>query len=113
MAFTKLLRIALALLIINICSSFSSTARTEAKQSGTCSFITGNDVMIRTGPGKSYKVVTKMNRGDGVIASHRKGSWVKISARVIGEDNTKPLNGWVNNEFINGCSEPEFDMWRR
>lgn len=35
MAFTKLLRIALALLIINICSSFSPTVRKEAKQSET------------------------------------------------------------------------------
>lgn len=80
-----------------------------------CSFITGNNVNVRSGPGNQYKVITKLNRGDGVRATHRQGNWVAISARVYGyppNETYKPLKGWVSNAYINGCSEDQFDRWR-
>ncbi len=80
-----------------------------------CSFITGNNVNVRSGPGNHYKVITKLNRGDGVRATYRKGNWVAISARVYGytpNETYKPLKGWVSNAYINGCSEDQFERWR-
>lgn len=80
-----------------------------------CSFITGNNVNVRRGPGNQYQVVTKLNRGDGVRATHRKGNWVAIAARVYGyapNETYRPLTGWVSNAYINGCSEDQFDRWR-
>ncbi len=80
-----------------------------------CSFITGNNVNVRRGAGNQYKVVTKLNRGDGVRATHRKGNWVAIAARVYGfvpNETFRPLTGWVSNAYINGCSEDQFDRWR-
>lgn len=80
-----------------------------------CSFITSNNVNIRTGPGNQYKIITKLNRGDGVRATHRQGNWVAIAARVYGyppNETYKPLKGWVSNAYINGCSEDQFDRWR-
>lgn len=80
-----------------------------------CSFITGNNVNVRRDPGNQYKIVTKLNRGDGVRATHRKGNWVAIAARVYGfvpNETFRPLTGWVSNAYINGCSEDQFDRWR-
>ena len=80
-----------------------------------CSFITGNNVNVRSGPGNHYKVITKLKRGDGVRATYRKGNWVAISARVYGyppNETYKPLKGWVSNAYINGCSEDQFERWR-
>ncbi len=80
-----------------------------------CSFITGNNVNVRSGSSNQYLVVTKLNRGDGVRATHRKGNWVAISARVYGyfpNETYRPLKGWVSNAYINGCSEDQFDRWR-
>ena len=80
-----------------------------------CSFITGNNVNVRSGSSNQYQVVTKLNRGDGVRATHRKGNWVAITARVYGyspNETYKPLKGWVFNTYINGCSEDQFDRWR-
>ena len=80
-----------------------------------CSFINGNNVNVRSGPSNQYKVITKLKRGDGVRATHRKGNWVAISARVYGippNETYKPLKGWVSNAYINGCSEDQFERWR-
>ena len=80
-----------------------------------CSFITGNNVNVRSGPSNHYKVINKLNRGDGVRATHRKGNWVAISARVYGyppNETYKPLKGWVSNVYMNGCSEDQFERWR-
>jgi uncharacterized protein YgiM (DUF1202 family) len=89
--------------------------KTTLQDKTVCSFITGNNVNVRSGPGNHYKVITKLNRGDGVRATYRKGNWVAISARVYGyspNETYKPLKGWVSNFYINGCSEDQFERWR-
>ncbi|XZN90744.1 MAG: SH3 domain-containing protein [Microcoleus sp.] len=88
------------------------------KEQTKCSFInvkTGT-VNIRKGPGNNYPVVVKLKRGDGVRAVSRKGEWVKIAARTYGtapNETFAIVDGWVNNQYINGCSEDQFDMWRK
>lgn len=80
-----------------------------------CSFITGDNVNIRSGPGTGYRRIVKLNRGDGVRAAYREGNWVKIEARVYGyipNETFEALDGWVSNQYINGCAEDEFDRWR-
>lgn len=87
----------------------------EIANNTVCSFITGNNVNVRNGSGTQYKVVTQLNRGDTVRATHREGNWVAIAARVYGtapNETFVPLNGWVSNDYINGCSEDQFDTWR-
>lgn len=87
----------------------------EIQNNTVCSFITGNNVNVRSGPGNQYKVIARLNRGDSVRATHRKGNWVAIAARVYGfvpNETFRPLNAWVSNAYINGCSEDKFDMWR-
>ena len=89
----------------------------ELQQNTKCSFIMGDHVNIRSGPGTEYPVVTQLNRGDGVRALQREGDWVQLTARVYGtipNEKFEPLanNPWVSNQYINGCSENQFDMWR-
>jgi hypothetical protein len=81
---------------------------------GVCSFITGNNVNVRSGPSTKYSTITQLNRGRIVRALNRQGKWVKL----VGVENptterVSPLNGWVFNAYINGCSEDQFDRWRR
>ncbi|MEG3842508.1 SH3 domain-containing protein [Microcoleus sp. herbarium14] len=88
------------------------------KKQTQCSFITGEGgpVNIRKGPGNQYPVVAKLKRGDGVRAVNRQGNWVKIAATTSGNPPNETftiLDGWVNNQFINGCSEDQFDRWRK
>ena len=88
------------------------------KKQTQCSFITGEGgaVNIRKGPGNQYPVVAKLKRGDGVRAVSRQGNWVKIAARFSGNPPNETLTileGWVSNQFINGCSEDQFDTWRK
>lgn len=89
-----------------------------AANTGLCSFITGNNVNVRKGPGTQYPSVAELNRGDGVVAVNRRGNWVEISAKRItrrgsARETLQPLRGWVLNAYINGCSEDQFDMWRQ
>lgn len=89
-----------------------------AQNNGICSFINENGVNIRSGPNTQSSVVTKLNRGDVVRAVRRSGNWVQISGRVTSRPGTspevvRPLQGWVQNTYINGCSEDQFDRWRR
>lgn len=89
-----------------------------AADKSVCSFITGNNVNIRSGPGTQYRLVAKLNRGDGVRAVRRSGNWVLLSGRVTSPPGktpevVKPLNGWVYNTYINGCSEDQFERWRQ
>lgn len=89
-----------------------------AADNSVCSFITENNVNIRSGAGTQYKVVAKLNRGDVVRAVRRSGKWVLLSGRVTSPPGktpevVKPLNGWVYNTYINGCSEDQFDRWRQ
>lgn len=87
----------------------------ESLENTVCSFITGNNVNIRSGPGTQFARVAKLNRGDGVRAGYREGNWVKIEARVYGyvpNETFEALDGWVSNQYINGCSEDQFDRWR-
>lgn len=88
------------------------------KEKTKCSFINVNsgNVNIRKGPGNQHAVVAKLKRGDGVRAVSRQGNWVKIAARFTGNPPNETftiLDGWVNNQYINGCSEDQFDMWRK
>lgn len=89
-----------------------------AQKESICSFINANNVNIRTNPGNQYQVITRLNRGDVVRAVRRSDNWVEISGKVTSSPGrtpeiVKPLNGWVNNAFINGCSEDQFDRWRK
>lgn len=88
----------------------------ELEQNTECSFITGNRVNIRSGPGTQHSVVTQLNRGDGVRALYQEGDWIKLAARVYGtipNERFEPLDGWVYNQYINGCSEDQFERWRQ
>jgi len=91
-------------------------ARTDLGKSNQaiCSFITGNSVNVRSGPSTNYAILAQLNRGRVVRALNRQGNWVKL---VAVEDPTterlRSLNGWVSNAYINGCSEDQFDRWRR
>ncbi|NJK72923.1 MAG: SH3 domain-containing protein [Richelia sp. CSU_2_1] len=88
------------------------------KKQTVCSFINikSGTVNIRKGPGQQHPVVAKLKRGDGVRAVSRQGNWVKIAARFSGNPPNETftiLDGWVNNQYINGCSEDQFDRWRK
>ena len=89
-----------------------------AADQSVCSFITENNVNIRSSPNTQSRVVAKLKRGDGVRAVRRSGNWVQITGRVTSPPGkmpevVKPLNGWVSNQYINGCSEDQFDRWRQ
>ncbi|MEG3978744.1 SH3 domain-containing protein [Microcoleus sp. herbarium8] len=96
-----------------------SSQKVEAlKKQTQCSFITGEGgaVNIRKGPGDKYPIVAKLKKGDGVRAVTRQGNWVKIAATFSGNPPNETLtilDGWVNNQFINGCSEDQFERWRQ
>lgn len=96
-----------------------SPEKVEAlKKQTVCSFINikSGTVNIRKGPGQQHAVVAKLKRGDGVRAVTRQGNWVKIAARTQGNPPNETftiLEGWVNNQYINGCSEDQFDRWRK
>lgn len=93
----------------------NSNYRRDIEKNTVCSFITGNNVNIRSGAGNQYKIITKLNRGDGVRATYKKGNWVQIAATssgIVPNETFKPLKGWVYNAYINGCSEDKFDRWR-
>ncbi len=80
-----------------------------------CSFITANQVNVRQAPNSKAAIVSQLNRGDGVRAKQRQGDWVQIVQRTDGfppNETFMPLQGWVFNQFINGCSEDQFDVWR-
>ncbi len=87
----------------------------EVKNNTICSFINANNVNIRQKPDLSAPVILQLNRGDGVRAISRTGNWVKIAARDSGKPPTPytPLQGYVSNQYINGCSEDQFDRWRK
>lgn len=90
--------------------------RSEQGQAQTiCSFITGNGVNVRSGPGDRYQVITRLNRGDGVRALYRRGNWVRLAATedAVSGRLLRSLDGWVSNRYINGCSEDQFDRWRQ
>ena len=87
-----------------------------AARKSVCSFLTGRVVNVRTGPGTNYKVAASLKRGDVVRAAYRKGNWVKLTGRAFGtvpNERVKSFDGWVSNQYINGCSEDKFEMWRR
>lgn len=89
-----------------------------AQNNGICSFINANGVNVRSRPSTQSQVVTTLNRADIVRAVRRSGNWVQISGRVTSRPGTlpevvRPLRGWVQNTYINGCSEDQFDRWRR
>ena len=89
-----------------------------AADQSVCSFITGNNVNIRSSPNPQSRVVTKLKRGDIVRAVRRSGNWVQLTGRVTSPpakmpEVVKPLNGWVSNQYINGCSEDQFERWRQ
>ncbi|MGB3532243.1 MAG: SH3 domain-containing protein [Microcoleaceae cyanobacterium] len=91
----------------------------ELADNSYCSFIVTNrvesKVNIRTGPGLKNDVILQLKRGDGVRAVSRRGDWVKIVALSDGfppNETFTPFVGWVNNRYINGCSEDQFEMWR-
>ena len=85
-----------------------------------CSFIVmqdvGGTVRVRQSPSTDAAVVTMLKRGDGVRAVRREGNWVLLAARtqgIVPNETFVPLTGWVSNQFINGCSEDQFERWRR
>ncbi|AFZ14212.1 SH3 type 3 domain protein [Crinalium epipsammum PCC 9333] len=94
-----------------------STSTLLVANKGICSFITANNVNIRSQPGTQFKVVANLKMGDGVIAVLRKGNWVQISGKITSKPGVvpevvKPIKGWVLNTYINACSGEHFDQWR-
>jgi len=87
----------------------------EVENNTICSFITGNNVNVRERPNSNSPIVTQLNRGDMVRATSQTGDWVNIAALDSGESPTpySPLQGYVSNQYINGCSEDQFEMWRQ
>ena len=96
----------------------SSNQLILAQNNGICSFINANNVNVRSRAGSQYQAIAKLNRGDTVRAVRRAGNWVQISGKITSRPGStpevvQPLNGWVSNTYINGCSEDQFDRWRR
>lgn len=92
-----------------------SAVPSSAQRGSVCSFITAS-VNVRSGPGINHRIVGGLRRGDVVRASHRQGNWVRLTGRVFGtppRERVTSYRGWVNNRYINGCSEDQFDRWRR
>ncbi len=89
----------------------------ETKDKTVCSFINTDNVNVRQDHSLESEVITQLQRGQGVRAEYREGDWVKITATLEKDgDNksqTKLLDGWVANDYINGCSEDQFDLWRQ
>lgn len=87
----------------------------EVENNTICSFINSNNVSVRQNPNLKSPVITKLNRGDSVRATGRTGNWVHIAARDSRSPPTPytPLNGYVFNQYINGCSEDQFERWRK
>lgn len=103
-----------------IANNADANFQEETANNTICSFLVtkevGSTVNIRKGPGTNSPIVATLKRGDVVRAVRRSGNWVKLAARAYGrppKETFKPLNGWVNNQFINGCSEDQFDRWRK
>ncbi|MDY6785339.1 MAG: SH3 domain-containing protein [Cyanobacteriota bacterium] len=89
----------------------------EIQDNTQCSFVAVDSgaVNIRKGPGTQYDVVAQLKRGDSVRAQSRQGDWVKLAAKTNGfppNETYEPLDGWISNQYLNGCSEDEFEMWR-
>jgi Bacterial SH3 domain len=80
-----------------------------------CSFINSNKVNMRKTADPKAPIVAVLNRGDGVAAKGKVGTWVEITAKYLDDQNTRstPLHGYVSNQYINGCSEDQFDHWRQ
>jgi hypothetical protein len=89
--------------------------QTEVQDNTICSFINANNVNIRQKPDLAAPVILQLKRGDRIRATSRTGNWVKIAARDSGKPPTPytPLQGYVSNKYINGCSEDQFDRWRK
>lgn len=86
----------------------------EVENNTICSFINSNNVNVRQDPSTQSPIVTQLNRGDGVRALGRDGDWVQLAALDSGipPEPYSTLYGWVSNQYINGCSEDQFEMWR-
>lgn len=119
--FTVLLAILLTTMLVefsglSVRAEGDSDYGIEIQNNTVCSYITNPNVNVRSEPNLDASVIEQLNAGDMVRAVNRDGSWVQIAARVYGDDPERPefvpLQGWVYNEYINGCSEPEFDRWR-
>jgi len=87
----------------------------EVENNTICSFINSNGVNIREAPNTRSAVIAQLNRGDGVRAVGQDGDWVQLAALDSGQppEPYTPLQGWVLNRYINGCSEDQFDRWRQ
>ena len=55
--------------------------------------ITGNELRLRAKPGKYYRIIGSLNKGDFVTIKDTKGSWFRISTAGF-ED------GWVHREYV-------------
>jgi len=88
--------------------------QSEVENNTICSFINSPDVNVRQNPDRRSPVITQLKAGDVVRALYRTGDWVKIAARDSGESPNRysPLQGYVFKQYINGCSEDQFDRWR-
>jgi len=89
----------------------------DTKDKTVCSFINTDNVNVRQDHSLESEVITQLQRGQGVRAEYREGDWVKIDAIIEknegNQSKTRPLDGWVANDYINGCSEDQFDLWRQ
>jgi hypothetical protein len=92
----------------------------EVKMNTTCGFINADDVNLRQEPSTKATVITQFKRGDGVRvpgidSGGSNNGWVRIVARDSGKPPTpfSPVSGYVSNQYINGCSEDQFDRWRK
>ena len=70
-----------------VCLSYLQKVSNNSKKSSTSYYVvTCSALNVRKGPGTSYKVVSKLHKGDKVCVCEKKGSWCRIN-------NT---NNWFN-----------------
>ncbi len=79
----------ISLLLLFLISAFSAVAVQAEMLS-----IKGDNVNLRTGPGKNYKIKFEYGAGFPVELVEKKGNWLKVKDF---EDDT----GWVHKSFLN------------
>jgi len=75
-----------AVLLLLLCAGIVQGAETKGK-------VTGDDVRIRSGPGKQFKVLGYLKKGDVVTLLGEKDEWRKIKT-------AKGLTGWMHSDFL-------------
>ncbi len=92
-----------------ILTLFAKEEATEEKQVGVVHVSSASYLNVRSGPGLSYEVIDRLNKGDKVDVLEKDGEWYKISLAYkegyVFEDYLE-----VSTETVTVESSPEVDM---